>query len=69
MEGNNTIEAFLELLKAGLWERDICLSSVGDVDYNLINNLAQEQSVEGLVAAGVEHVTDVKLPRKHSIAY
>ena len=67
MEGNNTIEAFLELLKAGLWERDICLSSFETIDFNAICQLAQEQSVEGLVAAGVEQVTDVKLPQEFAL--
>lgn len=31
------------------------------VDYALVNRLAQEQSVVGLVAAGLEHVQDVKI--------
>lgn len=63
MEWNNTIGAFFELLKAGLWEVDACLSSFRTIDFNAICQLAQEQSVEGFIAAGVEHVTDVKLPQ------
>ena len=58
----NTI-AFLNLVKAGLWERDIRLKSLECVDYAVIQRLAKEQSVEGLVTAGVEHVVDVKIPQ------
>lgn len=58
----NTI-AFLNLVKAGLWERDIRLKSLECVDYAVIQRLAKEQSVEGLITAGVEHVVDVKIPQ------
>ena len=34
----------------------------GEVDYAEVMRLAQEQAVVGLVAAGLEHVADVKIP-------
>ena len=55
-------EAFLELVRAGLWEKDVRLSQFGKVDYEKIYRLSEEQAVDGLVAAGFEHVVDVKVP-------
>jgi len=55
--------AFFELLRAGLWEKDARLLQYKDIDYSVIMRLAEEQSVVGLVAAGLEHVIDVKVPQ------
>lgn len=60
----NTTEAFLALVRAGLWEKEVCLSSCGNIDYERLNLLAQEQAVDGLIAAGLEHVVDVKVPKE-----
>jgi len=56
-------EAFFELVRAGLWNKEVRLSQYGDIDFNDIYRLAQEQSVVGLLAAGLEHVTGVKVPQ------
>ena len=56
-------DAFMELVKAGLWENDAQLSPFGTVNYSDVMRLAEEQSVVGLVASGLEHVTDVKAPK------
>ncbi len=63
MRKDNTIEAFFALVRAGLWEQEVSLSSYCDIDFLDIYRLAEEQSVLGLVAAGLEHVTDVKVPQ------
>lgn len=68
MLSNNT-KAFFELVKAGLWEKDIRLSQFGTIDYNEILRLSEEQSVVGLVAAGLEHVVDVKLPKEDVLQF
>lgn len=60
---NNTL-AFIALVRAGLWETDVRLRTIGVVNFNVIFRLAQEQSVAGLVAAGLEHVIDVKVPKE-----
>ena len=60
---DNNIKAFLELVRAGLWEKEVSLSSYGEIDFDEIYRLAQEQAVIGLVAAGMEHVTDVMVPQ------
>ena len=63
MPGVNT-SAFFELIKAGLWEKEARLSQYGKIDYEEIMRLAEEQSVDGLITAGLEHVVDVKVPQE-----
>lgn len=60
---NNNTQAFLALVRAGLWEQDVLLSQYGTIDYNVVYRIAEEQSVVGLVAAGIEHIKDVKVPQ------
>lgn len=61
---NSTIQTFLSLVRAGLWEQDVRLSQFERVDYEEIMHLAEEQTVVGLVTAGLEHVVDVKVPQE-----
>jgi hypothetical protein len=68
-KGNSNRKAFYALLRAGLWEKDVRLSQFGEVDYNLVYKLAEEQSVVGLVAAGIEHVVDVKIPQEIALTF
>jgi len=56
-------ETFLALVKAGLWGKDVELQKYGTTDFDEIMRLAEEQSVIGLVTAGLEHVTDAKVPQ------
>ena len=74
MKFNNNTQAFFSLVKAGLWEG-------GNVNYNLNHNLfegvdwgvvyrlAEEQAVVGLVAAGIDHVVDVKVPQAWALQF
>ena len=60
---NNTQTVFLELVKAGMWGNgnpDIRIE--GATDWREVYRLATEQSVIGLVLAGLEH-SDVKPPQ------
>ena len=66
---NNDINAFLALVKAGLWESEVRLLPFEGVDYARVHRLAQEQSVVGLVAAGLEHIQDVKIPQDVSLSF
>lgn len=61
---NNIIDAFLELVRAGLWEKEVRLEQYGKIDFEEIYRLAGEQSVVGLVTAGFEHIQDVKAPQE-----
>lgn len=61
---DNNSQAFLALVRAGLWETEARLSQYKDIDYSAILQLAEEQSVVGLVTAGLECVVDVKVPQE-----
>lgn len=61
---NNHQKVFGELIKAGIWERKVCLSLYNEIDFVEVYRLAEEQAVVGLVAAGIEHVVDVKVPQE-----
>lgn len=61
---DNTQEAFFALVRGGLWEEEVRLSLFGKVNYDEVMRLAEEQSVVGLVTAGLEHVQDVKIPQE-----
>ncbi|WP_288278178.1 nucleotidyltransferase family protein [uncultured Prevotella sp.] len=69
MKLSNNQQAFLELVKAGLWEKDARLLPYGNIDFQEIYRLAQEQAVIGLVAAGFEHVVDVKIPQVWALQF
>ena len=60
---DNNTQAFLALVRAGLWEQEARLLPFEEVDFSEVQRLAEEQSVVGLVAAGLEHVVDVKVPQ------
>ena len=66
---NKQTEASFALLRAGLWEKEVRLLPYGEVDYNEIMRLAEEQSVVGLVAAGMEHVSDTKIPKQDLLQF
>lgn len=59
----NNIQAFYALVRAGLWEDEVRLLSYGAINYADILLLSEEQAVVGLVAAGLEHVIDIKAPQ------
>ena len=69
MKKNDTTNAFFALLRAGLWDQDVKLSSFGEVDYNAIYRLAEEQSVIGLIAAGLEHASGLKVPQEIALTF
>ena len=60
---NKNVIASLTLLKAGLWEKDVRLLPSDIVDYAEVFRIAEEQAVVGLITAGIEHVTDAKVPQ------
>lgn len=60
---NKNHEAFFALVRAGLWEKEVQLLPYGEVDYQEIMRLAEEQSVVGLVTAGMERVSDAAVPK------
>lgn len=62
-------EAFLSLVRAGLWEKEVQLLPFGVIDFDAVLTMAEEQGVVGLVAAGIEHVTDGRPARKDVLQF
>lgn len=62
-------QAFFELLRAGLYEKEVRLAPYGEIDYAEVLRLAEEQSVVGLIAAGIEHVVDAKPLKKDVLQF
>ena len=69
MRLDNNQQAFFKLLGAGLWEKDLELRKYGTTDFDEIMRLAEEQSVVGVVTAGLEHVSDVKVPQEKLLQF
>lgn len=69
MKLDNNQQAFFALVKAGLWEQDVRLSQFGQIDFNEVYQLAEEQTVVGLIAAGIEHVVDIKIPQQVALTF
>lgn len=59
---NNNQQFFFSLIRAGLWEKEVRLLPYQDIEWQEVYRLATEQSVLGLVLAGLEH-SDVKPPQ------
>ena len=66
---NKNVDPFMALVRAGLWEKEVRLSPFGEIDFDKVYRLAEEQSVVGLVAAGIEHVVDVKIPQQVALSF
>lgn len=66
---DNNQQAFFALVRAGLWEQNVQLSQPEEISFKEVYRLAEEQSVMGLVAAGIEHVQDVKVPQKIALSF
>lgn len=62
-------QAFFALLRAGLWEQSVRLSPFKEIDFDVIYHLADEQAVVGLVAAGLDHVEDVKVTKPQALPF
>ena len=60
---------FFALVRSGLWEKPVHLSEWGNVDLDAIYRLANQQSVVGLVAAGLEHIEDVKVTKSQALPF
>ncbi len=55
-KSGHNIETFFALVRSGLWERSEPLPPDTAIDVEALYQLAKEQSVVGLVAAGLQHV-------------
>ena len=66
---DDNISVFFELVRAGLWETEVRLSHYNRIDFNEVYRLAEEQSVVGLVAAGIDHIVDITVPQKIALTF
>ena len=69
MQIDNNYQAFLALVKAGLWETEVRLTSYGEIKCAFLLTIAQEQSVVGLVSAGLERVVDTKVSKEWALQF
>ncbi len=70
----NNQDAFFVLLRVGLWETVNDNVNLDDnlfegVDWGAVQKLAEEQSVVGLVATGLEHVKDCRVPQRDLLVF
>lgn len=63
------VDTFFALLRAGLWEQGIKLLPFQPVDFGALLELADKQSVAGLIAAGLEHVEDMKIKKPEGLPF
>lgn len=68
-KNDKTIKSFFALASAGLWEKEVLLSPYGDINFSEVLQLAEAQSVVGLVSAGIEHIEDVKPQKKDVLQF
>ena len=66
---SNIEQAFFALLRAGLWGKEVQLLPYGEIDYESLLQLAEEQSVVGLIAAGIEYIVDVRPQKKDVLQF
>ena len=69
MELNTNQQAFFALVRAGLWKQEARVSPSDIIDYKEVYRIAEEQSVVGLVAAGLEHLADVRAPKEDVLQF
>ena len=62
-------DAFFALLRAGLWEQSVRLLPYEPLNFVVLYKLADEQSVVGLVAAGLENVGDRKVNKPEVVQF
>ena len=66
---SNVEQAFFALLRVGLWGKEVQLLPYGEIDYESLLQLAEEQSVVGLIAAGIEYIVDVRPQKKDVLQF
>lgn len=69
MKESTEIKVLFELIRAGLWEKECRLLEYLPINFSELKRLAEEQSIVGLVAAGLEHVSDIKVPKQDVLQF
>ncbi len=69
MYSDKFLKVFFELVAAGLWEKEVRISKYGKIYFSEIQRIAEEQSVEGLLTAGIGHIQDVSVPQEDVLQF
>ena len=56
-------------MRAGLWEQEVELLPFHPVDFDALYEMADEQSIVGLLSAGLEHVEDMKITKPMALPF
>ena len=64
-----SIQVFWVMVRAGLWEQGVKLHPYHPVGFDALYELADEQSVVGLIAAGLERVEDMKITKPMALPF
>lgn len=62
-------QVFFSILCSGLWEQPVRVSCWKDISLDYVFHLADEQSVVGLIAAGLEHVENQKVTKEQALPF
>lgn len=62
-------DVFLALVRAGLWNEEVRLESVDNINFAEVRRMAEDQSVVGLVTAGLEKLPAGKLPLTEKLKF
>ena len=65
----SNFDVFFELLSAGLWGKRVQLLPYGNIDFDALFHIAENQSVIGLLAEGIEYVSDLKPQKKDVVQF
>lgn len=69
MKHDVNVDAFFALVRAGLWEQGVRVKPFEPMDFAALYELADDQSVVGLVAAGLEQVEDRKIVKPEALPF
>lgn len=62
------LSSFFAFIRAGLWETEVQPSQINGCELSQLYKLAQEQCVVGLIAAGLEHITDRRFSKIETLS-
>ena len=63
------IDLFFKLLRSGLWEEEVRLTTSEPIDFEALFQIAEEQSVVGIIAAALEHVEGRKITKSDALPF
>lgn len=65
----NQLALFWDLLRSGLWEQRVRITTYEPIDFAALYDMADSQAVVGLIAAGLEHIEDRKVVKAEALPF